>query len=611
MTQSSHILPSVLSRRGGRLLCAGVLAIAVLIGGFTIPLPAAEERDETEFAIAVLPDTQFYSAEMNGGSRDTFIAQTTWIKKHWRTENIKYVIHLGDVVNFGERRPQEWENAARAMRILEEPEPGLPHGVPYGVTVGNHDQDPGGHALSGSTEYFNRYFGVDHFKGKPWYGGHYGSNNDSHYDLFSAGGLDFIVIYAEYDMFDEDQENRNEWISSVLRQHQDRKAIIVSHSIIQTNQTIGTNEKGFAAFGKQGERLYHKVKYCPNVFLMLSGHVGGKSGEGYRQDVYAGSAIKSMLSDYQGRRNGGDGLMRLMKISPGNDRITVTTFSASTGEKESDGDSSFVRPLFVNTNASRLFDFNNDGRSEIMWFNDGDWKANEGQAVRFGRKGDIPAPADYNGDGQTDLAVFRPAEGRFYIQGKEPVAIGQEGDIPAPGDYDGDGYAEAAVYRPSNGTFYIHGLPQVTFGRRGGIPVPGDYDGDGRTDAAVFSPAAKVWQMHMIGNEVFSELADVTSPYDILPVPADYNGDGRTDMVIFRPSTGEWIFHGRERKVVKLGQKGDLPAPGRYGNSAAAVPAVYRNGRLIFQDREIACDSAGEGYEIVNLPYAIRKAMSQ
>ncbi|SKB54518.1 Calcineurin-like phosphoesterase [Parapedobacter luteus] len=574
-----------------------LLAVFILLPGFSLP---SFEDEEGAFSIAVLPDTQFYTAEVHGGKKEMFFAQTEWIRNNQKSENIQYVVHLGDIVNYGEQDTLAWQYAAQALYALEDPLPGMPHGIPYGTAVGNHDQSPGQRALSDRTTSFNRYFGVDHFRGKPWYGGHYRQDNDSHYDLFSAGGMDFVVVYVEYDMLDEDQENMNDWAADVLKEHADRKAIVVSHAVVGNNRKAGTNEKGFAEFSKQGARLYDRLKRCPNLFLMLGGHVG-QNGEGYRQECYAGQMVKIMLSDYQGRENGGNGLMRLLTFHPKKDRIAVRTFSPYSSQEETDEDSHFTKPLFMNTNAGRQFDFDNDGRSDITTFDAGVWSGPEGQ-VALGQAGDIPVPADYTGDGQTDRAVFRPDAGIFIIEGKDTVHFGQQGDIPVPGDYDGDGYADIAVFRPAVGTWYIQGLEPVKFGGPRSIPVPGDYDGDGKMDVAVFNPQRSVLQIYMMGNQRFEGYA----ADELIPVPADYNVDGRTDIAAFHAHSGEWIIYNVGKEIVRLGQPGDVPIPGNYHPSGKAVPAVLRNGKVVLADGGQLAHPKIAGGEVVNIPPAIR-----
>ena len=105
----------------------------------------------------------------------------------------------------------------------------------------------------------------------------------------------------------------------------------------------------------------------------------------------------------------------------------------------------------------------------------------------------IADSADYDNNGRSDISIFRPTAGKWFIRNAFSTKFGLKDDIPVPGDYDGDGDADVAVFRPSTGKWFIQNQFSVSFGLEDDIPVPADYDGDGDTDIAVFRPSAGKW----------------------------------------------------------------------------------------------------------------------
>jgi hypothetical protein len=317
--------------------------------------PAAGSRDLTvkfygrlaespgpDFTIVALPDTQFYSASMNGGSPAMFNAQIGWCVSNRVSRNIVYVTHLGDIVENGDTNAgagasdQEWANAAAALYQLENPATtGLAEGIPYGVDVGNHDESPEGTPPpKGATTHYNQYFGASHFAGRSYYGGHYGTNGDNHYELFSASGLDFISVSMGYDT--SANPAVLSWANSLLQTYSNRCALVSSHYI--------GNDTTPATFGVQGAAIYNALRTNANLFLMVCGHKW-QTGEGSRTDTFNGHSATTLVSDYQGYTNGGNGFMRIMQFSPASNMIQVTTYSPWTGQSMSNGLNQFQVPM--------------------------------------------------------------------------------------------------------------------------------------------------------------------------------------------------------------------------------------------------------------------------
>ncbi|WP_154792029.1 hypothetical protein [Occultella kanbiaonis] len=269
------------------------------------------DRDDYDFSLAHFTDTQYLtegaveqeSEQERAVWEQAYTDVTQWIADNADERGIAYAAHTGDIIeNYTQNNDDpayianaraEYEVSSAAQRILDDA------GVPNGVLAGNHDNGTG--TDDGPGALFNDYYGPERYEalsgtwdnaahGAPWRDG----DNQNHYDLFTAGGLDFVAVYLSYGVTNEEAA----WANEILAQYADRNAILLAHDYLRPSVNPDGRDAGFSS--RDGALLYNRVVTVnPNVFLVLGGHEHGV-GTNVRTDVGAdGNGVVEMLADYQ------------------------------------------------------------------------------------------------------------------------------------------------------------------------------------------------------------------------------------------------------------------------------------------------------------------------
>ncbi|HEY4185379.1 MAG TPA: metallophosphoesterase [Polyangia bacterium] len=322
--------------------CAALLVAAIAAGGCddgAYP-PSDAATGPTEYAFAVLPDTQYYASSWP----DIFNAQARWLVDNRVSQQLAFVLHTGDIVDSDE--PAQWQVASQALHQLDDQ-------LPYVITAGNHDYG-GNENLADRMGMGSAYFPVADFARFPWFQGTFEPDHiENSASLFTVpGGGQWLVLALEFGPRDETLA----WANSLLATYHDTPAIIITHAYLYRDGTlydhVGApdqqyNPHGYLMMGQtgtsinDGQEIWTKV-VAPNsnVKLVFSGH--DVNGQGIPPGTAArltsvrpdGTVVHQILANYQTCTgppceavHGGNGFLRLLRMSNGGTRLSVETYS--------------------------------------------------------------------------------------------------------------------------------------------------------------------------------------------------------------------------------------------------------------------------------------------
>ncbi|GAA2219628.1 hypothetical protein GCM10010413_07800 [Promicromonospora sukumoe] len=267
-----------------------------------------DDPDAYDFSMVHYTDTQYLTegaveqetAEERAVWAQGYNGVMDWIVDNADERKIAYVAHTGDITETNIRAypPEledqvigEFEFASQAQARIDAA------GIPNGVVAGNHDNQSGT-----DPTLYDQYFGPDRYEDleQGWDDASYGGtmtpgSNENHYDLFSAGGLDFVVVGLSYGVTRDEAE----WAASIFERYSHRNGILLTHDYLEPSSSPDGRGANFG--GSDGPLLYNLlVKDNPNVFMVLAGHRHGV-GTNVRPPVVGdiGGGVVELLADYQ------------------------------------------------------------------------------------------------------------------------------------------------------------------------------------------------------------------------------------------------------------------------------------------------------------------------
>lgn len=256
--------------------------------------PAPLPGGDTAFSIAIYPDTQM---EVLTDTDRRFANRTQWVLNNRSALDTRFLLQTGDLVNWDTPGHEQYVRASAGLQPLDAAQ------LPYAIAVGNHDTAavcPGGSACPGestpvtvrNTTTINRYFPVSRFPAM--FDQFEPGKIDNAFSTFTAGGRKWLVLTLEL----WPRTVAINWAKDVVATYRDHNVIVVTHSYLEADGTIGQTNGGYGANSPQ--YLYDQlIRPYPNVRLVFSGHTGSAANRVDTADN--GNSVAAFLSAFHSR----------------------------------------------------------------------------------------------------------------------------------------------------------------------------------------------------------------------------------------------------------------------------------------------------------------------
>ncbi|MCX6180336.1 MAG: carbohydrate-binding protein [Bacteroidetes bacterium] len=286
-----------------------------------------------DFTLGTLPDIQ--NLTVNDVLAAKYYAEMQYFIDNKTALNLQFVSSLGDNTAYGYNGYQspaaDFQRAKNGFDMLKNA------GIPYSPCLGNHDMDyvPCMDKQELSLTRFNQYFPVSEYSSTPNYGGSF-RNMSNNYFLFSASGMDFIVVTIQsHDPHAYYDQTSIAWANGVIDQYPNRRAILMTHDFY--------DNRGLVA---------DIIKKHDNLFMAVCGHTCAR--ESYWTELSPGGNIVHVLvTDYQCDADKG-ATLRYYTFKPAENKICAYTYNAPTKTFETDANSQFCMDYVMTTNAPSI-----------------------------------------------------------------------------------------------------------------------------------------------------------------------------------------------------------------------------------------------------------------